>query len=540
MNFSHVPSRSEVTQWGPSQLADYLKSMNLKDCDKVVKKHNINGHRFLELSENDLQKFPKTHAPMHARRCRLGLGGICELSSVLLAKGPEAVKTTVTGVGANEPGGNATAQMSGKRHQRQKLSSGTKRALPSYMGLAHDRQWAWQLQATKQGSVTEDDDDYESPDAEDDVGSDGDYEEPTEDSEGESDNEYEPPPVEPNEEQQSRIHAAKPISNNADYIDNPSRVPSMKMAPSQPPIPPQRPGSLPGGRTNVSIARGRACSCAHMSSFTSLWFPRWQSLRRPRERSLLSEALGHPKGNVPLPRPSSVEKLPNVNKVSKPALSTERADAGMARRPPAQRPWAQDRRDEVIVSVTQVERWRPAPALLITPLYSCLLFLFFFQPHDDGVNVNRSHSRGPSDMKSPAPPQQPHRPNPAPSSYAADNQDLNPEWYAAGLSRKEAEDYVYSKNQDGAFLVRDSSKRSTTQPYVLMVLYQNKVFNIQIRYQEEQGVYLLGTGIKGKENFSSVTEIIEYHKQAPLLLIDGKDRGSGYKRQCCLTYPAHF
>ncbi|KAG2455790.1 LCP2 protein, partial [Polypterus senegalus] len=332
----------------PSAVGLYwCPQMNLKDCDKVVKKHNINGHRFLE-----------------------------------------------------------------------------------------------------------DDDDYESPDAEDDVGSDGDYEEPTEDSEGESDNEYEPPPVEPNEEQQSRIHAAKPISNNADYIDNPSRVPSMKMAPSQPPIPPQRPGSLPGGRTNVSIARGRACSCAHMSSFTSLWFPRWQSLRRPRERSLLSEALGHPKVR--------------------------------------------------------------------------------------GVNVNRSHSRGPSDMKSPAPPQQPHRPNPAPSSYAADNQDLNPEWYAAGLSRKEAEDYVYSKNQDGAFLVRDSSKRSTTQPYVLMVLYQNKVFNIQIRYQEEQGVYLLGTGIKGKENFSSVTEIIEYHKQAPLLLIDGKDRGSGYKRQCCLTYPAHF
>ena len=51
--------------------------------------------------------------------------------------------------------------------------------------------------------------------------------------------------------------------------------------------------------------------------------------------------------------------------------------------------------------------------------------------------------------------------------------------------------------QDGAFLVRDSSKGSMEQPYTLMVLYQDKVFNIQIKRTHDQ--YLLGTGLKTSE-----------------------------------------
>lgn len=53
--------------------------------------------------------------------------------------------------------------------------------------------------------------------------------------------------------------------------------------------------------------------------------------------------------------------------------------------------------------------------------------------------------------------------------------------------------------QDGTFLVRDSSRKTITHPYVLMVLYKDKVYNIQIRYQEQDQTYLLGTGLKGKE-----------------------------------------
>lgn len=90
--------------------------------------------------------------------------------------------------------------------------------------------------------------------------------------------------------------------------------------------------------------------------------------------------------------------------------------------------------------------------------------------------------------------------------------------------------------QDGTFLVRDSSRKTTTHPYVLMVLYKDKVYNIQIRYQEQDQTYLLGTGLKGKEDFSSVAHIIDYFQRTPLLLIDGKDRGS--RNQCMLKYAA--
>ncbi|XP_074068544.1 lymphocyte cytosolic protein 2-like isoform X2 [Macrotis lagotis] len=63
MALSNVPYRQQVMAWGPDELADYFKQLNYKDCEKVVKKHHINGPRFLHLSENDIQKFPKLRVP---------------------------------------------------------------------------------------------------------------------------------------------------------------------------------------------------------------------------------------------------------------------------------------------------------------------------------------------------------------------------------------------------------------------------------------------------------------------------------------------
>lgn len=117
-----------------------------------------------------------------------------------------------------------------------------------------------------------------------------------------------------------------------------------------------------------------------------------------------------------------------------------------------------------------------------------------------------------------------------------DEDSLNDEWYVAYVSRPEAEAALRKINKDGTFLVRDSSRKTATHPYVLMVLYRDKVYNIQIRYQEQNHIYLLGTGLKGKEDFSSVADIIDYFQRTPLLLIDGKDRGS--RNQCMLKYAA--
>ncbi|KTG06848.1 hypothetical protein cypCar_00005481 [Cyprinus carpio] len=118
--------------------------------------------------------------------------------------------------------------------------------------------------------------------------------------------------------------------------------------------------------------------------------------------------------------------------------------------------------------------------------------------------------------------------------------DMDPRWYVGQMSRAEAEVSLRQMNRDGTFLVRDSSKGCTEQPYTLMVLHQQKVYNIQIRFLGNSDGYSLGTGLNGVENFSSVMDMVMHHMNTPLILIDGMERGGGLHRQCCLMHPAGF
>lgn len=177
---------------------------------------------------------------------------------------------------------------------------------------------------------------------------------------------------------------------------------------------------------------------------------------------------------------------------------------------------------------------------------------------------------------------------------------MDPAWYVGQISRGEAESCLrrvnrvrlcipshwnWEKNKcnsqvnkvnlfkcvpckDGTFLVRDSSNRSSNQPYTLVVLYQEKVYNIQIR--RFQNGFMLGTGMKSSEvfklllffmsviiptcsmtkacntvdclwqTFERVGGIINQHKHTPLLLIDAKNRESSQQKQCSLIYPAGY
>lgn len=102
----------------------------------------------------------------------------------------------------------------------------------------------------------------------------------------------------------------------------------------------------------------------------------------------------------------------------------------------------------------------------------------------------------------------------------------NKEWFAGECNRKIAEDLLlrinkvnkhflfvpffcqfcsnspeflnFSSSQDGAFLIRHSSAQNTRQPFTLAVLYQQKVYNIPIRFLEELQGYVLGK--EGKKN----------------------------------------
>ncbi|XP_068005812.1 cytokine-dependent hematopoietic cell linker [Melanerpes formicivorus] len=120
----------------------------------------------------------------------------------------------------------------------------------------------------------------------------------------------------------------------------------------------------------------------------------------------------------------------------------------------------------------------------------------------------------------------------------ATEQDLSKyEWYIGGYDRHEAEQALLQENTDGTFLVRDCSKKSNAEPYVLVVYYGRRVYNIQVRFLEESQQYTLGTGLRREDKFNSVKEIIDFYKNTPITLIDGKDKSGSQREQCYLTYP---
>ncbi|XP_076844132.1 uncharacterized protein clnk isoform X4 [Brachyhypopomus gauderio] len=112
------------------------------------------------------------------------------------------------------------------------------------------------------------------------------------------------------------------------------------------------------------------------------------------------------------------------------------------------------------------------------------------------------------------------------------------DWYVGAFSRVEAEHALHLVNREGAFLVRDCSKNTTHEPFVLAIFYDNRVFNIQIRFCKETSKYSLGTRIKTNDTFDSVADIIKFHSIFPIMLIDGRNpSSSNEKRRCNLVYP---
>ncbi|KAH0515699.1 Cytokine-dependent hematopoietic cell linker [Microtus ochrogaster] len=111
------------------------------------------------------------------------------------------------------------------------------------------------------------------------------------------------------------------------------------------------------------------------------------------------------------------------------------------------------------------------------------------------------------------------------------------EWYIGEYSRQAVEEALMKEKKDGTFLVRDCSTKSKAEPYVLVVFYGNKVYNVKIRFLESSQQFALGTGLRGNEMFGSVEDIIEYYKHFPIKLIDGKDKAGVHREQCYLTQP---
>uniref|UniRef100_A0A8C0IPZ8 Lymphocyte cytosolic protein 2 n=1 Tax=Chelonoidis abingdonii TaxID=106734 RepID=A0A8C0IPZ8_CHEAB len=437
MDLQNIPYRSVVVAWSPDDLADYFRKLKYKDCEKVVRKHSISGQRFLVSATIKFHIYNKivTWLPL-GLQLRTFLVFFVPLHSCLHIK----------------------------------------------------------FQIFKK-----EDDDYESPDEEQEQ--DADYESPT-DEPGHDSDDYEPPPSNNDVAPHNVIFPAKSIPSNTEYIDTiQNKVVLLVLAQYFTQYLCLAPAPSIDRRTKPTLDRpGPPFERDSPATGQYLFMLSSFCTRKGIKARSLGEQLA---------------------KIQKPPI------------PPADKH----------------ERGNPVPGRKPPPL--ALLFLFTAIPQRSAPQLSLppfNSNTFPSRSVKPPPKHSPSGSNSMSGSYA--------ERFVALVIVSFILIYYLLKNesvyqcfsnwdcclgrespwQDGTFLVRNSSRKTNTHPYVLMVLYKDKVYNIQIRYQEQNQVYLLGTGLKGKEDFSSVADIIDYFQRMPLLLIDGKDRGS--RNQCKLTYAA--
>ncbi|XP_040037181.2 lymphocyte cytosolic protein 2a isoform X3 [Gasterosteus aculeatus] len=489
MSSDRVPSRAVVTEWSPQQLAEYLHRINLTGCDKVVMKNSISGRRFVNLSDNDLQKFPKLHAPMISK-----------------------ISTEIS-----------------RKEERRGLFG--KKSTPTYP----EPDAASDVQGWAEDEFDEEfDDDYESPYSGDEDGGDDDYESPNEDPD------YEPPPTEPQEDLVHKLCPTLPIADS-DYIDShvTSRAPPPAVSPRPPAStlsapPHQMPSESSSSRRDVSPS----CRGGNLATGPPRIFrgnkpgresgPNPSPVRGPHHNSADKPGQHSRRPQLDSPEPPTWSKPPVL-----PLPSVSRSNSSSTR-PPANR-----------FDVRREQTQNEAPKHNTFPLQSKSLPP---RPGLPGLPSHQGHSSSPPSV--PTAGSLPHKLQSAmagqrssfvdkqsvqPSPPSTSHTELDPRWYVGKVTRGQAEGCLNQVNQDGAYLVRDSTRQQANQPFTLMVLYQEKVYNIQIRQHHNN--FLLGTGLKVQEFFPSVSAIVGHYSQSPLLLIDAKNRSSGQQNQCLLAEP---
>ncbi|TWW75238.1 Lymphocyte cytosolic protein 2 [Takifugu flavidus] len=525
MSSERVPSRSEVMGWGPYQLSEYLRKMNLSGCDKVVLKNSISGSRFVNMSENDLQKFPKLHAPL-------------------------------------------ISKISAEISKDEKKGLFRKKVTPKYQEpetTAESQGWG-----EDEFDEEEFDDDYESPYSADEGESTEDYESPNDDMA----NDYEPPPSQPSEE--LKVGPSLPIGDS-DYIDNrnshasfrrpPPAVTPRPSAPSprMPRETSRRDNSPHTDRTQAGkflapppqISRenkpGRQMKStpspirAHQSPVDRPSPLLWKSQPDPQDLPAWSKPPALPPSNTSVARSNTFSKLSPSNK-----FDVKREVSCMSYNHIMLESLSRKSDPFIVFFSSSSCLIMMVPNTILSPstTKNCHQVLDLLDPPHI-METGMVHltcagiPQGPVLQSAIAeqrgsfmvPPTGRQSFNSHPTS-TANTQELDPRWYVGQVSRGQAEGCLREVHKDGAYLVRDSMRQLAGQPFTLMVFYQEKVYNIQIRQQNQQ--FLLGTGLKFQEPFPSVRDIIYHYSQFPLLLIDAKKRNTNQQNQCLLSDPAGY
>uniref|UniRef100_A0A096LY96 SH2 domain-containing protein n=1 Tax=Poecilia formosa TaxID=48698 RepID=A0A096LY96_POEFO len=112
------------------------------------------------------------------------------------------------------------------------------------------------------------------------------------------------------------------------------------------------------------------------------------------------------------------------------------------------------------------------------------------------------------------------------------------DWYVGQCNRTDAEHALHLVNKDGAYLVRDCSNNTNSEPLVLVVFHEKKVYNVKIRFIGSLRKYALGTGQRSNDMFESVAGIIKFHSIFPITLVSGRNTASSKcPENCVLTCP---
>ncbi|XP_023183993.1 cytokine-dependent hematopoietic cell linker isoform X3 [Xiphophorus maculatus] len=112
------------------------------------------------------------------------------------------------------------------------------------------------------------------------------------------------------------------------------------------------------------------------------------------------------------------------------------------------------------------------------------------------------------------------------------------DWYIGHCNRTDAEHALHLVNKDGAYLVRDCSNNTNSEPLVLVVYHEKKVYNVKIRFIGSLRKYALGTGQRSNDMFDSVAGIIKFHSIFPITLVSGRNTASSKcPENCVLTCP---
>ncbi|XP_035214475.1 B-cell linker protein-like isoform X3 [Stegodyphus dumicola] len=98
------------------------------------------------------------------------------------------------------------------------------------------------------------------------------------------------------------------------------------------------------------------------------------------------------------------------------------------------------------------------------------------------------------------------------------------------LNAVQAQVRLLNMKQNGAFLVRYSSKPTIEIPYTMCVAFDGRVLNSHIRLKSN-GYYALGKEKEGEKTFSTISDLIRYHQDVP---IEINPSGTGNLFRVCL------